>query len=121
MVLDDEMLSALKHLTREFEISEETVGLGTILEAGPGGQFLDKMHTARHFRREHWEPGIWSRHMLRPWLDAERQLDVDRARELALKVQAEVQQGGLAPVGMPEGVEREVLGVIERARRALMR
>ena len=120
MVLDDEMLSALKQFTREFQVSEETIGLGTIFEAGPGGQFLDKPHTARHFRSEHWEPGIWSRHMLRPWLDAGRQLDVDRARELALEVQAEVQQGGLAPPGMPEGVEREVLGVIERARRALV-
>jgi trimethylamine:corrinoid methyltransferase-like protein len=120
MVLDNEMLSALLHLTREFEVSEETIGLETILEAGPGGQFLDKPHTARYFRSEHWEPGIWSRHMLRPWLEQGGRLDVDRAREVALEVRAQVQRGGLAPPGMPEGMEREVLGVLERARRALV-
>ena len=75
----------------------------------------------RHFRAEHWNPTIWSRQMLRPWLEGGRRRDADQARELALQVQAEVRQGGLAPVGMPEEMEREVLGVIERARWALVR
>ncbi len=119
MTLDNEMLSVLKHLAREFEVSEATIGLGTILEAGPGGHFLDKLHTVRHLRSEHWEPGIWSRQMLRPWMDAGRQLDVDKAREVALEVQSEARRRGLES-GMSEALEREVLRVIGRAKRALV-
>jgi trimethylamine--corrinoid protein Co-methyltransferase len=119
MVLDNEMLSALKHLTRQFEVSEEAIGLETILEAGPGGHYLDKLHTVRHFRHEHWQPAIWSRQMLRPWLEAGGQLDADQARAIALQVQAEVGQRGLEPVGMSGALEQQVLRVIGRAEKAL--
>jgi len=121
MILDDEMISALRHFAREFLVTEETIGLKTVLEAGPGGHYIDKLHTARHFRQEHWNPAIWSRHMLRPWMDGGRGLDVDRARDLALEVQAGMQQRGLENGGMSESLEREVLGVIGRAKKALVR
>ena len=119
MILDDEMISALRHFAREFEVTEETIGLETILEAGPGGQYMDSMHTVRHFREEHWNPTFWSRDMVRPWLAGRRALDVDRARELALSVQSDVVREGLGDVGMSESLERDVLGVIARARKAL--
>ena len=117
MVLDNELLSALKHFAHEFEISEDSIGLATILEAGPGGQFLDTPHTARYFRSEHWEPEIWSRRMLRPWMDAGSPLDVDKARDIALEVQ---HQGTTYP-GMSESLEREVLRVIDQAKQAMVR
>ena len=75
------------------------------------------MHTARHCRDEHWQPTIWSREMLRPWMDAGSQLDVDKAREFACLVQ----QRAVEPVGMSEDVERDLKSVIEDARRALVR
>ena len=87
MALDNEMLRALQHLARAFEVSDETIGLETIFEAGPGGHFLDKLHTVRHLRSEHWQPELWSRLMLRPWMEAGARLDVDRARAIALEVQ----------------------------------
>jgi trimethylamine---corrinoid protein Co-methyltransferase len=64
LVLDNEFLSALKRFTHSFEVDEEAIALDLILEAGPGGQYLDKVHTARRFRQEHWNPSIWSRQML---------------------------------------------------------
>jgi trimethylamine--corrinoid protein Co-methyltransferase len=116
MILDNEFLSALQRLVHEFEITEEAIGLETIIETGPGGHFIDKLHTARHFRDEHWEPGLWSRRMLRPWMEGGCQLDVDQARELALEIQGVEARA----TGMSEGLEREVLGVIERARQSLV-
>ena len=118
MILDDEMISALRHFAREFLVTEETIGLETILEVGPGGHYIDSLHTVRHFREEHWNPTIWSRHMLRPWMEGGRGLDVDRARELALEVQADVRQRGLENEGRSESLEREVLRIIEDARQA---
>jgi trimethylamine--corrinoid protein Co-methyltransferase len=119
MVLDNELLSVLGHFARSFEVSEETIGLETILEAGPGGHFLDKMHTARHFRAEQWRPRIWSRRMLRPWIEGGSRSDVDRAREVALQVQSEVEQSGFEPQ-ISERLERDIRQIIERAKRALV-
>ncbi len=117
MILDNEFLSALKRFVHEFEISEEAIGLETIIEAGPGGHFLDKRHTVDHFRDEHWQPAIWSRQMVRPWMEEGRRLDVDKAREMAL----DLQKRRLESPGMSEALERDVLHVIERARQALVK
>jgi hypothetical protein len=64
MILDNEWMGAMKRFTHEFEITPEAIGLETILKAGPGGHYLDELHTVRRFRDEHWDPGIWSRQML---------------------------------------------------------
>lgn len=118
MVLDNELLSALRRFTHDFVIDEDAIGLATILEAGPGGQYLDRLHTARHFRDEIWEPTLWSRQMLRPWLAGERALDVDAAREVVLQVQDELGREPLEP-GLSESLEAGALGVISRAGKAL--
>jgi trimethylamine---corrinoid protein Co-methyltransferase len=118
MVLDDELLGALERFTWETVVNDETIGLETILEVGPGGHYLDRMHTARHFRREVWSPGIWSKQMLRSWLAGDRYLDVDEAREIVLQVQSDVAR---EPLGrhISEAFEREILALIARARKAL--
>ena len=115
LVLDNEFLSALKRFTVEFEVSDESIGFATILEAGPGGQYLDKDHTVRYMRRELWQPKLWSREMLAPWLDSPRKLDVDRAREIALQVMREP----IAPDGLSAGLEQDLHKIIAEARRAV--
>lgn len=115
MILDNEFLSALKHFTRSFEVSEDSIGLETIFEAGPGGGFIDKVHTARYFRTELWQPEIWARTMLGPWQSAGSKLDVDLAREIAL----EVQQNTEEYQGLETAVEADILALIEKANREL--
>ena len=89
LILDNEMISAFKRFTQEMEVTEETIGLETILETGPGNQFMDKIHTARHFRMEFWQPSLWTRLMLGPWLEAGGKLDIELARERALEIMNE--------------------------------
>ena len=74
----------------------------------------------RHFRNKLWQPGIWSRHALGSWLDAGARLDAALARERALQVEAKVVQRDPDWSEMPPTLEREVLRIIERARRALL-
>jgi trimethylamine--corrinoid protein Co-methyltransferase len=120
MILDNEWMDALQRFAHEYEVSQETVGLETILEAGPGGHYLDKDHTLRHFREEHWRPTLWSRQMLRPWLEGKRRLDVDVAREMVLQFQRELGRQPPEPA-LSEHLENEVLHIIDHARGTLVR
>ena len=86
-------------------MSEDAIGLETIFEAGPGGQYLDTLQTARTFRQEHWHPSLWSQTMVAAWLAGDRRLDVDKAREIVLDLYVHTP----AAQGMSEGLEREVL------------
>ena len=115
MILDNEFLSALKYFVKNFDVSEESISLETIFEAGPGGGYIDKVHTARNFRAELWQPEIWSRTMLGPWQQSGRRLDVDIAREIAL----DVQQNQAVYQELDEDLERDILTLIEKANRDL--
>lgn len=115
LVLDNEFLSALKHFTHCFEISDETLALELILETGPGGHYLDQMHTAEHFRSELWNPAIWSRAMLKTWESSDRKIDADLAREVIAKVR---RQDYREP-RISSGLEKELAAVLARAGKAL--
>jgi trimethylamine--corrinoid protein Co-methyltransferase len=117
MVLDNEFIGALKHLTKEFEVTEASIGLETILEVGPGGHFLDTDHTLQYFREEHWQPAIWSREMMGAWLEAGSRLDVDKARMVVLDLlQDHEKRNQMSPA-----LEQNVVRIIDDARRALVR
>jgi trimethylamine--corrinoid protein Co-methyltransferase len=115
MVLDNEFLGALKHLCKQFEVTDETLAIETILAVGPGGGYVDQSHTARHFRREQWQPQLWTRTMLGLWLESGSKLDVDLARERALALMPQ----NLPESQMPAALEKDVMDLIEKARKGL--
>jgi len=55
---------------RELDFSDEALGFDTSLPVGPGGSFIGEEHTARHFRREIWQPTVLDRQYYQAWLDA---------------------------------------------------
>jgi trimethylamine--corrinoid protein Co-methyltransferase len=116
LILDNEFLGALERFAHGYAVTDESIGLETIFEAGPGGHYLDKMHTVRYLRDEHWQPAIWSRDMVHAWMEEGSRLDVDVAREMAL----ELQRQGLAETPMSESLERAITEIIGRAHRALV-
>lgn len=116
MILDNEFLSALKHLAKSFSVSDDAIGLETILETGPGGHYMDKEHTARYFRGEHWQPKIWAREMLHPWLDRGQMLDADKARDIAL----DIFRGAAPPPLLLGDAEGDILRIIDKARHDLL-
>ncbi len=116
LILDNELVSALKRFVVDFEVSEESIGLNTIIETGPAHQYLDKEHTAQHYRKEHWQPKMWTRTMLAPWLEEGSQLDTDRARDFALAVWEESPD----PSQLSESEEKELLSLISKADKALL-
>lgn len=111
LILDHEFIGALSHMVKTFAIDDDAIGLEMILAAGPGGQYLDQEHTVRYLRGEHWQPRLWSREMLNPWLNGARQLDADKARDLALAHHAP--HGPAADFSAE--FENEVLRIIQHA------
>ena len=116
MILDNEMLSALDHFTREFAVDDAAVGLETIFEVGPGGHYMDRQHTVDFFRSEHWQPNIWSRTMLNAWLEDGSQIDTDQAREIFFEFSSGYTK---SPALMPEAFEKDVMQIIDRAAKTL--
>jgi trimethylamine--corrinoid protein Co-methyltransferase len=57
-VMSDEIIKMVRRIAGGLEVSEETLAYEVIAEAGPGGHFLDRPHTLRHFREHHYSPLI---------------------------------------------------------------
>jgi trimethylamine---corrinoid protein Co-methyltransferase len=66
-IIDDEICSMVKRIKRGYEIDEDTLGFDAIKETGPGGHFLDKLHTFRHFRKELFQPVLGNRDDFDTW------------------------------------------------------
>jgi len=112
LVLDNEFLSALKYLCQDFKFDEESIGLDIILETGPAGIYAGHEHTVRHFRKELWQPTVWSREMFNVWEASGGMIDADKAAEIASSVRPE-------RVKINETFEIDLLEVIDDARRLL--
>ena len=52
LVLDDEIIAAIRRFTRGIGVSDETLALSLIQEVGHSGDFLSTDHTLRHFKEE---------------------------------------------------------------------
>lgn len=54
LVLDAELVRAVRRSLAGFEISENTLDLDLISRVGPEGNYISDPHTADHFQREFW-------------------------------------------------------------------
>lgn len=52
LVLDDDLIGAIRRFVRGIEVDEETLALDLIREVGHRADFLSTEHTLRHFERE---------------------------------------------------------------------
>ncbi len=60
VVLANEIIESLKSYTRGIEAGEDDFVLDLVETVGPGGHYIDQMHTLENFRRV-WYPEIFSR------------------------------------------------------------
>jgi len=85
-VIDNEIALMLKRVKRGFEFSEENLALGVIAEVGPGGMFMDTLHTLERMRTTALLPEIADRRPRQEW-EADGALDAQaramrRVREI---------------------------------------
>jgi trimethylamine--corrinoid protein Co-methyltransferase len=67
IVLTDELAGFVRRMTQGLGLADEQLALREIAAVGPGGHFLDREHTARHFRQELWFPRLFDRRRFDAW------------------------------------------------------
>lgn len=66
-VVDNEIALMLKRVKRGLEFSEENLALDVIAEVGPGGSFIDHVHTVKQMRSTAFLPEIADRSSRQQW------------------------------------------------------
>lgn len=69
LVLQEEVIAYVESMMRTVDFSDSALALEEMEEVGPGGTFIDRVHTARHFRRELYFPRLLDRRYYQAWLD----------------------------------------------------
>jgi len=64
-ILNDEIVSMVKQFMKGIEVDAKTLCVDLIDEIGPGGNFIDHIHTLDHFR-EMWMPRFFDRTRFEP-------------------------------------------------------
>ena len=109
LTLQNEIIGYVESAMRAIDVSDETLGLDVIGEAGPGGTFIDQPHTAEHFRREIWFPRLLDREYYQAWKDAGAADAAERARARKEEILASHQ---------PEPVSRDLDRALDEIVRA---
>jgi len=113
LMLQNEIISYVESKMREVGFSDEALGLDVVDEVGPGGTFIDTMHTAEHFRRELWMPRLLDREYYQGWLDAGATSMEDRCR-----VETRIVLSEHEPEPVPEDLNRALDEIVASARNA---
>ncbi|MCX8082547.1 MAG: trimethylamine methyltransferase family protein [bacterium] len=83
LVIDMELISAIKEFVKGFDISDETIGEDLIKEISVrGAYFLDSMHTFQYYRRYGWISELMDTQFPSAWINNPKEM-LDNAREKA--------------------------------------
>jgi trimethylamine--corrinoid protein Co-methyltransferase len=85
-IIDNEIANWINRFLRGIEVSQDTLAFDVIQEVGPGGQFLDKMHTASRFRSEHLISPLLGREYPLKWPASEAEDIVVQARQRVAEI-----------------------------------
>lgn len=84
LVLDAELVGYVKRYLRPLELSSEHLAIEVIKKVGPRGAFIAEDHTARHFKKEFYEPFVFSRAVFDRWVKEGRRDALARAHDKML-------------------------------------
>jgi len=68
LVIDNEIIGMVKQAIKGINVSEETLCLDEIKEAGPGGNFVTSRSTRKFMRSEHYQPVLSDRQQRSLWI-----------------------------------------------------
>jgi trimethylamine--corrinoid protein Co-methyltransferase len=114
IVMCDEIISYVKRFLRGFDISREKIGMDTIRQVGPGGNYMTEKHTLRNFREEIWVPKFVNRDNPETWVEKGSKRYGEVVTQKARAILATHQ-----PEPLPEDVLQELDRIARKAEKAL--
>jgi trimethylamine--corrinoid protein Co-methyltransferase len=66
-VIDDEIIGMVMRAVRGIDVSDETIALDAYRRVGPGGNFLNDIHTVQWMRKQHYIPKLSDRQLRVNW------------------------------------------------------
>jgi trimethylamine---corrinoid protein Co-methyltransferase len=109
LVIDDELLSYVKRISRGITVNDDTLALDAIEKLGTKGNFLGDEHTLKYLRSgEHWQPEISCREPYINWKTMGMKDTVLNAHE---KVQSILKNH--SPVQLSEHKKKEINKIIQ--------
>jgi trimethylamine--corrinoid protein Co-methyltransferase len=108
-IIDDEMCGMVKRIKKSVNVDDECLGLNAIKEVGPGGHFLDKDHTFRHFRSEFYQPVLSNRDDFDGWFTKGSPQSVEAANKRYREILASYEAPDLSA-----DLDRDLLKFIDK-------
>lgn len=115
LVIDDEIYGGIFHQMRGITVDEETLAGDLIDQVGPGGSFLDEMHTLHHFRSELRDSRLPNRLTAPAWTAAGSKEVLERSRDTVRDILASSEEALLSDAQV-----HELRAISERATSVLM-
>jgi len=114
LILDDEILGSLFHILEGMELDDDALGWDVINRVGPGGHFLEDVHTLRYLRRQYYSRQTANRLAPETWASAGALDTRSRATEQVQMLLAKPEN----PV-VSGSVLRHMRGLVQRAQKDL--
>ncbi|HEB29751.1 MAG TPA: hypothetical protein ENI15_02610 [Spirochaetes bacterium] len=108
-------LKKLLSIMRRIEFSDKTFAIDEIKASGPGGSFIDREHTVKHFRKELWFPELLDRQYFQQWLENGALSMEERCR-----IRKEDIIGTHEPEPVPRELERALGQIVKDSKRQLL-
>jgi trimethylamine--corrinoid protein Co-methyltransferase len=112
LMMQNEMISYVESVMRDVDFSDDAFGLDVIEQVGPGGTFIDQVHTARHFRKELWFPKLLDRNYYQAWLDGGSGTMEDRCKVMKDRILESHQ-----PEPLDDGIDKVIDAIVTAARK----
>jgi trimethylamine--corrinoid protein Co-methyltransferase len=84
LVLCDELAGMVRRIVAGSRVTEDTLALLVVQQAGKTGDYMASDHTLKHVRSEIWVPSLFQRSPLSTWLDSGARGMNERIREKLL-------------------------------------
>ena len=111
LVIDDEIFGMIFRAVKGIEVNEEKLAIDVIARVtNEASNFLQQLHTVKHFRQEYYPPKLSDRASRLRWRKMGSKNIVEVAREKARKILAEHQ-----PPPLDKDVVKEIKKILKRA------
>jgi len=112
LVADHEICGMIHRILQGIDVSDASLGIDVIEKVGPGGHFLNQLHTLSNFQKEHFIPKLCDRDSHESWIAGGRAGMLDNAGRIVREILS-----GHQPKPLDPEAEKDLLAVVAEVER----